>query len=150
MSRLVSFPDLPLSSFWSLAVCKNGGVRPGPLYHANDLSVYLGRQSGGAILNWKNELEAFSCSFCPKCWSFKRWTKMCLSWFNMKNVCVKCVLFKTEWWEDLGMKLVWQALIQLVNRVLALGPTCTWEENAGFESLTCSISCCYFALVHTE
>ena len=34
----------------------------------NDVSVYLGRQRG----DQKNEHEAFSfsCSCCPKCWSF--------------------------------------------------------------------------------
>ena len=29
-------------------------------------SVYLGRQNGGGAPDRKNELEAFSCSFCPK------------------------------------------------------------------------------------
>ena len=37
----------PLSSFWSLAVYKNGRGRPGPLYHMNDICVYLGRQKLG-------------------------------------------------------------------------------------------------------
>ena len=26
---------------------KNGGERPGPFYHVNDVSVYLGRETGG-------------------------------------------------------------------------------------------------------
>ena len=30
-----------------LAVCKNGGERPGPFYHVNEISVYLGRQRWG-------------------------------------------------------------------------------------------------------
>ena len=34
-----------------LAVCKNG---PGPFYHVNDISVYLGRQRGGGVPNQKN------------------------------------------------------------------------------------------------
>ena len=36
----------------------------------NDISVYLGRQrggGGGGVPDQKNELEALSCSFCPKC-----------------------------------------------------------------------------------
>ena len=37
----------------------------------HDISVYLGRQRGGGVPDRKNELEAFSCSFCPKCWSFE-------------------------------------------------------------------------------
>jgi len=60
------------SSFWSLAVCKNGGGRPGTIYHVNDVSVYLGRQRGGGVPRRKNKLEAWSCSFCPKRWSFDR------------------------------------------------------------------------------
>ena len=36
----------PLSSFRSLAVCRNGGGSPDILYHVNDVSVYLGRQRG--------------------------------------------------------------------------------------------------------
>ena len=55
----------PPSSFCSLAVCKNGGERPGIIYHVNDVSVYLGRQRGGGVPRRKNELEAWSCSFCP-------------------------------------------------------------------------------------
>ena len=61
----------PPSSFCSLAVCKNGGERPGIIYHVNDVSVYLGRQRGGGVPRRKNELEAWSCSFCPKRWSFE-------------------------------------------------------------------------------
>ena len=37
----------PPSSVWLLAVCKNGSGRPGPFYHMNDVSIYLGRQSVG-------------------------------------------------------------------------------------------------------
>ena len=43
---LASFPT---SSFSLLAVCKNGGGRPGSFYHVNDVSVYLGRQRGGGV-----------------------------------------------------------------------------------------------------
>ena len=45
-SSLVSRLSRAPSSFWSLAVCKNGGGRPSPFYHVNDVSVYLGRQRG--------------------------------------------------------------------------------------------------------
>ena len=69
MAQSVAFPSF---SFWSLAVCKNGGGRPGPFYHVDDVSVYLGRQRGGGVPHRKNELEALSCSFCPKRWSFER------------------------------------------------------------------------------
>ena len=54
--------------FWSLAVCKNGGGRPGLFYHMNDISVYLSRQRGEGVTHRKNELEAWSCCFCLKCW----------------------------------------------------------------------------------
>ena len=37
------FPGLPTVQF---VVCKNGGGRPGPFYHMNDVSVYLGGQRG--------------------------------------------------------------------------------------------------------
>ena len=54
--------------FWSLAVCKNGGGRPGPFYHMNDISVYLSRQRGEGVPHLKNELEAWSSCFCLKYW----------------------------------------------------------------------------------
>ena len=34
---------LPTVQFWLLAVCKNGGGRPGIFYHMNDVSVYRAR-----------------------------------------------------------------------------------------------------------
>ena len=52
------------SSFWWLAVCKNGGGRPGLFYHVNERFVYL--------------CEAKKKTYC--------------SWFKMKIACVKCVL----------------------------------------------------------
>ena len=58
---LALFPGLPNVQFWLLAVCKNGWGRPGPFYHMNDISIYLGRQRGGGILK-----------FLPKHWSFER------------------------------------------------------------------------------
>ena len=36
-------------------VCKNGGGRPGPFYHMNDVSVYQGRQREGRV-PWLKEL----------------------------------------------------------------------------------------------
>ena len=47
----------------------DGGGRPGPFYHVNDDSVYIGRQWGRRSPAKKNELESLSCSFCPKRWS---------------------------------------------------------------------------------
>ena len=44
---IASFPGLPTVKF--LIACsmqKNRGGRPGPFYHINDVSVYLGRQKG--------------------------------------------------------------------------------------------------------
>ena len=43
----------------------------------------------------KNELEAFSCDFCSKCWSFEcsLSEKYTCSWFKMKTACGKCVCF---------------------------------------------------------
>ena len=58
----------PPSSFRLLGVCKNGGGRPGPFYHVDDVSVYLDRQR---VPDRKNMLEVFSYSCCPKCCSFK-------------------------------------------------------------------------------
>ena len=42
-----------MSSYWLLAECKNGGGGPGPFYHVDDVSVYLGRQMGG----WEVPIE---------------------------------------------------------------------------------------------
>ena len=48
--NLASFPGLPIIQF--LIACsmqkwrKKGDGRPGPFYHVNDVSVYLGRQKG--------------------------------------------------------------------------------------------------------
>ena len=71
---LPSFPGLPPPSrFWSLAVCKNGGeglvhfimwMTSVPTY-----IVHVGRQRGGGVPYWKNEVEA--CSW-PKPWRFER------------------------------------------------------------------------------
>ena len=41
-------------SFWLLAVWKDGGGRNGPFYLVNDISLYLGRQRGGGVSDWKN------------------------------------------------------------------------------------------------
>ena len=49
--ELASFPP---SSFWLLAVYKNGEGRRGPLHHVNDVSVYLGRPGREGVLNQKN------------------------------------------------------------------------------------------------
>ena len=71
MALLALFPGLP--TIQSLVVCKRGGGRPGPFYHVNDVSVYLGRQRGGreGVPDRKNNLEAISCSFYPKRLSFE-------------------------------------------------------------------------------
>ena len=54
-----------------LGVCKNGGGKPGPFYHVNEVSVYRGGWGGG-LPKWRNELEAFTCSFHLKHWGFER------------------------------------------------------------------------------
>ena len=36
-----------------------------PFYQVHDVSVYLGRQRRGEILDWINKVEAFFNSFCP-------------------------------------------------------------------------------------
>ena len=48
------------------------GERPGIFYHVDGVIVYLGRQRGGWVAHRKSELEALSCRFCPKRWSFER------------------------------------------------------------------------------
>ena len=50
-------------SFWSLAVCKNGGGRPGNIYDISDINVYLDRQREGPKEN--SLFEAFLFSFDP-------------------------------------------------------------------------------------
>ena len=42
----LSIPGLSTFQFLVLAVCKNGGGRPCPFYHVNNISIYLGRQRG--------------------------------------------------------------------------------------------------------
>ena len=70
--RLASFPGLPTIQFFDrLQYAKTGGGRPGPFYYVNNVSVYLGRQRGGGVPRRNNELDALSCSFCPKHWSFE-------------------------------------------------------------------------------
>ena len=76
--------------FWSFAVCKNGGGRPGPFYHMNDISVYLSRQRGEGVPHRKNELEADLLVSAPSAGDVKR--KVYCSWFKTKNVCTICVL----------------------------------------------------------
>ena len=51
--------------FDRLQYAQNRGGRTGIFYHMNDVSVYLGRQSGGGggVPHRKNELEDLSCSF---------------------------------------------------------------------------------------
>ena len=69
-----SLPGLPTVQFWSLAVCKNGGKAWLILSH--EWRQCLPRQTeGGRVPDWKNELEASSCSFCLKRWSFQTFAK---------------------------------------------------------------------------
>ena len=106
--NLASFPGLPTVQFLTACCMQNKGGRPDPFYHVNDVSVYLGRQRGGVVPDWKNafhtrssfwtkngtfcalqafELEALSCKFRM----FAKW-KMYCSWFKKKNACVKYFL----------------------------------------------------------
>ena len=52
--------------FWSLAVCKNGGRRPGIIYYVNDISVYLGRQRWGGVTDLKDTFRARFFRFEPR------------------------------------------------------------------------------------
>ena len=63
--NLFSSQVFPRSTFRSLTVCKNGGGRPGPFYHVNDVSVYLGRQRGGGVPDRKNAFRACILRFEP-------------------------------------------------------------------------------------
>ena len=63
----VSTPNLVC--FYSTSQHTQGLVH---FYYVHDVSVYLGRQRGGGVSDWRNKLEAFSCGFCPKRWSFER------------------------------------------------------------------------------
>ena len=46
-------------------MCKNGGGRPGSFYHVNDVSVYVGRQSGGRVLDRMNAFHTHVLRFEP-------------------------------------------------------------------------------------
>ena len=62
------------SSFWSLAVCKNGGGRPSLFYHVNDISVYLGRQRGEGYVFFILNQER--CHFrLANVWNSSAWGK---------------------------------------------------------------------------
>ena len=81
--------DLSFGLDKQLVSCKNRDGRPGPFYHVNDVSVYLGRQRG-RVPHQKNKLEALSCSFCQSVGvSNAHEAKMyhSSSWFKMKNRC---------------------------------------------------------------
>ena len=72
------FPGPPTIQFWSLAVCKIEGRRPGPFFHGKDVSVYWGEQRGGGVPNRKN---AFcTCILCLEqgavCFSFCKHSKL--------------------------------------------------------------------------
>ena len=63
MSNLVPMSSCCFS-FWSLVVCNNGGERPGPLYHVNDVNVYLGRGRGASLIKG----TYFTHVLCPEQW----------------------------------------------------------------------------------
>ena len=73
--------------------CQNRGK--GRVYFIGWMTpVYTSRQWWGGVPNWKNGLEAFSCDFCSRCWSFwifAKW-KMHWSWFKTMNACAKYIL----------------------------------------------------------
>jgi len=50
---------------------QNRGGRPGSFYHVNDVSVYLGRQSGGGVIDWKNAFYTHVLQF--------EWGAVCFS-----------------------------------------------------------------------
>ena len=58
----------------------------------NDELKWLLKDGGGVTDGGKNELEALSCSFCPKCYSFEwlRSEKRTASVSQRRNVCTKC------------------------------------------------------------
>ena len=49
--------------FDCFTVCENGGRRPGPFYHMNDVTVYLGKQKGGGSLTKRMH---FVYRLCPE------------------------------------------------------------------------------------
>ena len=65
-TSVASFQGLPPpSSFWWLAVCKKKKGKG--LVH---FIMWMTSVSTW-VPDWKNKLEALSCSFCPECWGFK-------------------------------------------------------------------------------
>ena len=65
---IVSFPGLPSVQFFNrLQYAK---MEEGVLVHFITRRQCL--QSGGGVPHGKNELEALSCSFCPKLWICER------------------------------------------------------------------------------
>ena len=77
---LASLLGLRTVQFWSLAVCKNGGGRPGPFYHVNDVSVYVGRQSGGGVLDRMNAFHThvlhIELGLVHVCFSLRKLSKL--------------------------------------------------------------------------
>ena len=91
---LDSFSGLPRPSHYPVfAAFKNREGRPGPFYHVNDVSVYLGRQRGGdpPSKEWACGLILWFLLQLCEVWMFAK-RKMYCSWFKTKKVYTKCVL----------------------------------------------------------
>ena len=95
---------------------QNGGGRPDPFYHMNDISVYLGRQRGGVVPDWKNAFHASVLHFSLN----QEWHIFALQTFKTPGLGVEnckirpamapppfayCKRWKTGRWEALGMRL---------------------------------------------
>ena len=50
----------------AFAVCKNGGGRPGVIYHVNDVSVYQVDRGGGGVPERKDAFHAGVLHFEPR------------------------------------------------------------------------------------
>ena len=74
---------LPTVQFFDHLQYANGGGRPGPFYHVNDISVYLGRQRGGGALKQKSVFhlhilrpkQGVLCFSLLKHLNFSTWTE---------------------------------------------------------------------------
>ena len=86
---IASFPGLPTVQFLiAYSVQKWRGKTWSILSH--ERCQYLPR--GGRVPHRKNKLEALSCSFCPKHWSFQSSQSEKRTLLKAKNPCAKCVI----------------------------------------------------------
>ena len=93
MCRLVPRPSHH-PEFDHLQYAKNGGGRPGPFYHVNDVSVYLGRQRGQGSLIKTTSLRSYLVVSTPSAGvlNVRKVKNKLLLVQNKEQVCKMCFL----------------------------------------------------------